>query len=151
MAHRLLRIRWTETGELDWSPRMLSVHNITAAPDNHCFEHWHEVTCRNYSITEYRRPVTGPFRGQITARRFGALTVSDVYSSFSDCGIEVTRGSGEIRRDPRDHFMLYLVCCGEVGVDQDGARHASARATFSSTISHSPSRWNSAVTAAGSS
>jgi len=120
MAHRLLRIRWTETGELDWSPRMLSVHNITAAPDNHCFEHWHEVTCRNYSITEYRRPVTGPFRGQITARRFGALTVSDVYSSFSDCGIEVTRGSGEIRRDPRDHFMLYLVCCGEVGVDQDG-------------------------------
>jgi AraC-like DNA-binding protein len=120
MAHRLLRIRWTETGELDWSPRMLSVHNITAAPDNDCFEHWHEVTCRNYSVTEYRRPVIGPFRGQITARRFGALTVSDVYSSFSDCGIEVTRGSGEIRRDPRDHFMLYLVCCGEVGVDQDG-------------------------------
>ena len=99
---------------------MLSVHNITAAPDNHCFEHWHEVTCRNYSVTEYRRPVIGPFRGQITARRFGALTVSDVYSSFSDCGIEVTRGSGEIRRDPRDHFMLYLVCCGEVGVGQDG-------------------------------
>jgi hypothetical protein len=99
---------------------MLSVHNITAAPDNHCFEHWHEVTCRNYSVTEYRRPVIGPFRGQITARRFGALTVSDVYSSFSDCGIEVTRGAGEIRRDPRDHFMLYLVCCGEVGVDQDG-------------------------------
>jgi AraC-like DNA-binding protein len=99
---------------------MLSVHNITAAPDNDCFEHWHEVTCRNYSVTEYRRPVTGPFRGQIAARRFGALTVSDVYSSFSDCGIEVTRGSGEIRRDPRDHFMLYLVCCGEVGVGQDG-------------------------------
>ena len=99
---------------------MLSVHNIAAAPDSNCFEHWHEVTCRNYSVTEYRRPVIGPFRGQIAARRFGALTVSDVYSSFSDCGIEVTRGSGEIRRDPRDHFMLYLVYGGEVGVDQDG-------------------------------
>jgi AraC-like DNA-binding protein len=99
---------------------MLSVHNIAAARDNDCFEHWHDVTCRNYSVTEYRRPVTGPFRGRIAAHRFGALTVSDVYSSFSDCGIEVIRGSGEIRKDPRDYFMLYLVCCGEVGIDQDG-------------------------------
>jgi hypothetical protein len=46
---------------------MLSVHNIAAASDNNCFEHWHEVTCRNYSVTEYRRPVIGPFRGQIAA------------------------------------------------------------------------------------
>jgi AraC-like DNA-binding protein len=99
---------------------MFGVHNIAAAHDNECFERWHELTCRNYSITEYRRPVTGPFRGRIAARRFGALTVSDVYSSFSDCGVEVVRGSGEIRKDPRDHFMLYLVCSGSVGIDQDG-------------------------------
>ncbi len=99
---------------------MLNMHNIAAFRDNDCFEHWHEVTCRNYSITEYRRPVIGPFRGRIAARRFGALTVSDVHSSFSDCGIEVTRGSGDIRKDPRDHFMLYLVSCGVVGIDQDG-------------------------------
>jgi AraC-like DNA-binding protein len=99
---------------------MFGVHNIAAAHDNECFERWHELTCRNYSITEYRRPVTGPFRGRIAARRFGALTVSDVYSSFSDCAVEVVRGSGEIRKDPRDHFMLYLVCSGSVGIDQDG-------------------------------
>jgi AraC-like DNA-binding protein len=99
---------------------MFGLHNIAAAHDNECFERWHELTCRNYSITEYRRPVTGPFRGRIAARRFGALTVSDVYSSFSDCGVEVVRGSGEIRKDPRDHFMLYLVCSGSVGIDQDG-------------------------------
>jgi AraC-like DNA-binding protein len=99
---------------------MLNMHNIAAIQDNDCFEHWHELTCRNYSITEYRRPVIGPFRGKIAARRFGALTVSDVHSSFSDCGVEVTRGSGDIRKDPRDHFMLYLVSCGTVGIDQDG-------------------------------
>jgi hypothetical protein len=99
---------------------MLSVHNILAARDNDCFERWHQVTCRNYSITEYRRPVNGPFKGRISARQFGALTVSDISSSFSDYGIEVTRGSVEIRKDPRDHFMLYLVCRGEVGIDQDG-------------------------------
>jgi AraC-like DNA-binding protein len=99
---------------------MLSVHNIAAARDNDCFEHWHQVTCRNYSITEYRRPVSGPFKGRISARPFGVLTVSDVSSSFSDYGIEVIRGSVEIRKDPRDHFMLYLVCHGEVGIDQDG-------------------------------
>jgi hypothetical protein len=99
---------------------MLSVHNIAAARDNDCFEHWHQVTCRNYSTTEYRRPVSGPFQGRIAARPFGALTVSDVSSSFSDWGIEVTRSSVEIHKDPRDHFMLYLVCRGEVGIDQDG-------------------------------
>jgi AraC-like DNA-binding protein len=99
---------------------MLSMHNIAAVGDNDCFEHWHQVTCRNYSTTEYRRPVNGTFRGRISARQFGALTVSDVSSSFSDGGIEVTRGAVEIRKDPRDHFMLYLVCRGEVSLDQDG-------------------------------
>jgi AraC-like DNA-binding protein len=99
---------------------MFSVHNIVAARDSECFERWHELTCRNYSFTEYRRPVTGPFRGRIAARRFGALTVSDVCSSFSDRGVEVVRGTGEIRKDPRDHFMLYLVRSGNVGIDQDG-------------------------------
>jgi hypothetical protein len=99
---------------------------------------------------EYRRPVIGPFRGQITARRFGALTVSDVYSSFSDCGIEVTRGSGEIRRDPRDHFMLYLVCCGEVGVDQDGRTARIGAGDLFIYDQSQPFTLESAVTRAGS-
>jgi len=96
------------------------MHNIAAVGESDCFEHWHDVTCRNYSKTEYRRPVSGAFRGQISGRRFGTLTVSDVSSSFPDCRIEVVRGAVEIRKDPRDHFMLFLVCCGQVNVEQDG-------------------------------
>jgi AraC-like DNA-binding protein len=100
-------------------------HNVVGANDG--FEHWHQVTCRNYSNTEYRRPLTGPFRGRIAARQFGALTVSDVSSSIPECRIEVIRGASEIRKDPRDHFMLFLVCNGEVSIEQQG-RSACVRA-----------------------
>jgi AraC-like DNA-binding protein len=85
-----------------------------------CFERWHEVTCRNYSITEYCRPPSGPFKGRVSARQFGALTVSEVTSSIPDCRLEVIRGSAEIRRDPRDHFMLFLTCRGEFNIEQNG-------------------------------
>ena len=85
-----------------------------------CFEWWHEVTCRNYSHTEYRRRLSGPFNGRISARQFGPLTVSDVSSLLPDCRLEVIRSSAEIRRDPRDHFMLFLVCRGEVNIQKNG-------------------------------
>jgi AraC-like DNA-binding protein len=85
-----------------------------------CFERWHEVTCRNYSTTEYRRPLSGPFKGRISARQFGALMVSDVSSFLPDCRLEVIRSSAEIRHDPRDHFMLFLVCRGEINIEQNG-------------------------------
>jgi len=85
-----------------------------------CFERWHEVTCHNYSHTEYRRPLRGPFKGRIAAREFGALTVSDVSSSIAECRIEVVRGAAEIRRDPRDHFTLFLVCRGQINIEQSG-------------------------------
>jgi AraC-like DNA-binding protein len=84
------------------------------------FERWHEVTCRNYSRTEYRRPLSGPFKGRISEKQFGAINFSDVASSIPECRMEVIRGSGDIRRDPRDHFMLFLVCRGEVHVEQNG-------------------------------
>jgi AraC-like DNA-binding protein len=106
---------------------MLSLHNIAATRESDCFEYWHQVTCRNFSTTEYRRPLSGPFKGRITARSFGALAVSDVTSSFADSDVEVTRGAAEIRKDPRDHFTLYFVRSGESGIDQDG-RTARIRA-----------------------
>jgi AraC-like DNA-binding protein len=84
------------------------------------FERWHEVTCRNYSRTEYRRRLSGPFKGRISGTQFGAIDFSDVASSMPECRMEVIRGSGEIRKDPRDHFMLFLVCRGEVRVEQNG-------------------------------
>jgi len=106
---------------------MLSLHNIAPVGDSDCFEYWHQITCRNFSTTEYRRPISGPFKGRITARSFGALTVSDITSSFADSRIEVTRTAVEIRKDPRDHFTLYFVRSGESGIDQDG-RTARIRA-----------------------
>ncbi len=110
---------------------MLGVHNIVGAHDvsgpADRLERWHEVTCRNYSRTEYRRPVSGPFAGQISARQFGAITVSDVSSSIPACRLEVIRSSADIRRDPRDHFMLFLVCRGEINIEQNG-RAAVVRA-----------------------
>jgi AraC-like DNA-binding protein len=100
---------------------------IAAAGESDSFEYWHEVTCRNFSTTNYRRPVKGPFRGRISTRQFGALTVSDISASFAYYKVQVTRGSAEMRKDPRDHFMLYLISRGEFILDQDD-RNASMTA-----------------------
>jgi AraC-like DNA-binding protein len=99
---------------------VVRAHDVRADVDIHSFEHWHHLTCHNYSITDYERPVSGPFEGRIAARRFGALTVSDVAATYSDCTMRVVRGASELRRDPRDHFMVFLVCRGDVNVAQDG-------------------------------
>jgi AraC-like DNA-binding protein len=95
------------------------MHSIEAEHDVDCFDDWHHLTCHNYSVTDYHRRVSGPFKGRISARQFGAFTVSDVWCS-SDDRIEVVRGAAEIRKDPRDHFMVFLVCRGEVRIAQDG-------------------------------
>jgi AraC-like DNA-binding protein len=97
---------------------MLGAQNIVGA--SQCFEQWHHATCHNYSITDYRRTRQGPFKGHIAARSFGALTVSQLFSSATESRVEVLRGSTEIRGDPRDYFMLLLVYCGDVGFAQNG-------------------------------
>jgi AraC-like DNA-binding protein len=97
---------------------MSSAQNIVGA--SQCFEQWHHATCHNYSVTDYRRTTPAPFLGHIEARSFGALTVSELASFASESRIEVIRGSSEIRRDPRDHFMLLLAYRGEVGFAQAG-------------------------------
>lgn len=97
---------------------MLSAQNIVGA--SQCFEQWHYATCHNYSLTDYRRTRQGPFSGHISVRPFGALTVSKLSSFASESRVEVLRGSTEIRGDPRDHFMLLLVYCGDVGFGQNG-------------------------------
>src|ERR1700753_400609 len=108
----------SETDDLDRSVSMLGAQNIVGA--SQCFEQWHHATCHNYSITDYRRTRQGPFKGHIAARSFGALTVSQLFSSATESRVEVLRGSTEIRGDPRDYFMLLLVYCGGVGVSQNG-------------------------------
>jgi hypothetical protein len=97
---------------------MLSAQNIVGASQS--FEQWHHTTCHNYSITDYRRTRQGPFWGHISARSFGALTISELSSFASESRVEVLRGSTEIRGDPRDYFMLLLVYCGDVGFAQNG-------------------------------
>lgn len=97
---------------------MLSPHNIVGSSQS--FEQWHHATCHNFSITDYRGTRQDPFRGHISARSFGALTVSKLSSFASENRIKMIRSSSEIRGDPRDHLALLLVCCGEVEVAQNG-------------------------------
>ena len=103
-------------------PLMDMVSSIDAIDD---FERWHQVTCRNYSNSELRRRDDGPFAAAISMRPFGALGLSDVSSSSG--AAQLIRGAADIRRDQRDHFMLFHVTDGEIGLEQDG-RQARAKA-----------------------
>ena len=49
---------------------------ITAVKPGDGFDHWHQVTCRSYSVTECRRVVDRRFRARITIRELGALAIS---------------------------------------------------------------------------
>jgi AraC-like DNA-binding protein len=58
-------------------------------------------------------------------RPFGALALSDVSSTRGEA--QLIRRQADIRRDGREHFMLFHVTKGEIGVAQDG-REARAHA-----------------------
>jgi AraC-like DNA-binding protein len=109
-----------KTGSHDADAQVGAQARVRADPCIESFEHWHDLTCHNYSMTECERPLSGRFEGRIAARQFGALTVSDVAANFSDYSMRVTRGASELRRDPRDHFMVFLVYRGTVNIAQDG-------------------------------
>jgi AraC-like DNA-binding protein len=82
------------------------------------FEAWHHATCRNYSLSECRRDAQDPFAAELTTRPLGPLALSDG-SSNSPGTVHLHRGSAHIRKDPCDHFMLFLVVKGTVGLAQD--------------------------------
>ena len=98
---------------------------LTAATE-YGFDDWHQFTCQNLSLSECSKASGSPFRAKVSSRRFGSLVLSEVSSSAQDrfC---ITRGQREIRKDPRDHFMCYLVLEGRVDLAQSG-RQASAAA-----------------------
>jgi AraC-like DNA-binding protein len=97
------------------------VKAITAVKPGDGFEHWHQVTCRSYSVTECRPVVDRRFRAQITIRELGALAISGLSTSTPpDQLIHVTRSAADIRRDPRDYFMLWLMLDGQIGLAQNG-------------------------------
>lgn len=103
---------------------MLSTDTISTVNAEDGFDAWHQVTCRNFSMSECRREPDQTFRAQVSSRPFGALALSNASSLASD-GIRMSRGHTEIRKDPRDHFMLYLVLKGRIDLSQDD-RQASA-------------------------
>jgi len=97
------------------------VKAITAVKPGDGFEHWHQVTCRSYSVTECRPVIDRHFRARIAIRDLGALALSDISTATApDRLIRATRGPAEIRKDPRDYFMLWLMLDGQLGLAQNG-------------------------------
>ena len=103
---------------------MLSMDNTSGVNAEDGFDLWHLVTCRNFSLSECQTESTQAFGAQISSRVFGSLGLSAA-SSSGISSIRMTRGRTQIRNDPRDHFMLYLVLSGRVDVEQND-RQASA-------------------------
>ncbi|HEV2572755.1 MAG TPA: helix-turn-helix domain-containing protein [Beijerinckiaceae bacterium] len=94
--------------------------DVTAVRPGDGFDHWHQVTCRDFSRTECRRAPQA-FRARVAIRRFGALHINDIWSATRDGErIHVTRSPQDIRKDPRDYFMLWLSLGGETILSQCG-------------------------------
>ncbi|MCB8883627.1 helix-turn-helix domain-containing protein [Acidisoma cellulosilytica] len=82
------------------------------------FESWHHLTCRNYSLTECKKPTVGDFDGRVSMWDFGATSISEIETNVPSGHILVTRSSLDVQKDPRDDFMLYLGTRGELGMLQ---------------------------------
>src|SRR2546430_470467 len=86
-----------------------------------CFDHWYQVTCRDFSRTDCRRVADHEFRARITIRNFGELRINDIWSSTrAPERIHATRSLDDIRMDPRDYFMLWFTLGGETIFAQNG-------------------------------
>lgn len=93
---------------------------VHAVHPNDGFDHWHQVTCRNYSMTECSRIDHRDFRARVSMRSLGACSVSEISSKTRSTPLSFTRGPDEIRKGPRDDFMLWLALGGETALIQDG-------------------------------
>lgn len=92
---------------------------FTAVKSGDGFELWHQVTCRQFSVTQCRSVVERDFRAQISMREFGALGIFDYLSQTPpDDLITVTRRPADIRKDHRDHFQLWLMLAGQSSLAQ---------------------------------
>lgn len=93
---------------------------MASANSDNSFEHWHQVTCLNYSTTDCRMADHAGFDGRIDIKSLGALLISDITANTSpDNPICVTRRPQHIRKDGRDDFMLWLTLEGTATLAQD--------------------------------
>lgn len=87
------------------------------------FERWHHTTCRNYSITEARPVPDRNFRASVQAHAWGRLAVSRISSRVTGPHtLTVERYPGDIRRDGRDDFFVWVGLGGTTSLDQNGNR-----------------------------
>ncbi|MHC3916371.1 helix-turn-helix domain-containing protein [Alcaligenes nematophilus] len=94
---------------------------IIAVKPGDSFEHWHEVTCRQFSQTECSQIARPQFQARVTLTSFGGLGLSSIWSATPQGeAIRVNRRPADIRKDQRDCFMLWLMLDGHIQLSQDG-------------------------------
>lgn len=94
---------------------------IIAVKPGDSFEHWHEVTCRQFSQTECSQIARHQFQARVTLNSFGGLGLSSIWSATPQGEtIRVNRRQADIRKDQRDCFMLWLMLDGHIQLSQDG-------------------------------
>jgi AraC-like DNA-binding protein len=100
---------------------------IAVKPED-SFDHWHHVTCRQFSLTECQSSAEHGFTARVSIRQFGALDLVNIWSSTrQDEPILVTRRQADIRKDQRDCFMFWRMIAGTADLVQNG-RHAKLQA-----------------------
>jgi AraC-like DNA-binding protein len=99
---------------------MLHLRNTRMDSVGPSFDSWHQTTCRDFSLTECEIHKNEPFSGSVRSWKSGPLAFGDVAVKSPRSHMPLIRSETDIRKDPRDHIMLYLVTKGEVGLAQSG-------------------------------
>ncbi len=108
--------------------------------DLHRFEAWHQITCRDYSFTQYRGDLPETFEGRYTSQHHGSFVLAE-NCLFSEATIDLQRRDIDIRRDQVDDFVIISVEQGEVSFAQ-GEQSFSTRGGFFLYDQTRPFRFN---------
>lgn len=85
------------------------------------FDHWHQVTCRNYSLTECRAIPDKDFHATVEVQAFGGLIFSNISSHVQGgAALAVQRRMADIRRDGREEFYFWVGRAGSTLLEQQG-------------------------------
>jgi AraC-like DNA-binding protein len=85
-----------------------------ATVETHQFEAWHDLTCRNLSLTECDRISADQFQGRLANRTFARAEICEIASH----DLQFTRGPSEIRRDFCDDYLVTLLLEGRMQLRQ---------------------------------